>query len=441
MKSCLVALLFFFSQVCFTDTGCECEATYPEVHLNPLTSDFQEITWTTCSNNECNGFLANNRSCLVSINGNIQKTNAKASMIINCNNEACVTSFYLKHELDDDSPLVPMNVCQNPKGCLIPDDPAVNGCIVSTFYVYRYGGVDLHFDFSVWNISWSFCAKGGYGEALITSPKDNITCIMTATLEDLYCPYNSCFYNKGPDYTCFWLNKEAQPPEPPLDGFCLPFKLVKDGSCGSPYFVCKNSIWLGCQKSEGYGNCTNPRLNNEICTIKNYNSQKGKILCKSCSVSWNLAEHDRFLTDPSCVQAVNDGSCAIPEQFKCNGVLWDICVEHNGTATCTHDKTGCDIYISSRCLVPDVASCGEINCDDGCYASWNQPDKPAIYEFPQGCMSNPDPSPDSSSNNNLIIPLSVTGGVIAVGTLSTVFGLVACLVYNHHKRQGYQTVQ
>ncbi|WP_448216897.1 hypothetical protein [Endozoicomonas sp. 2B-B] len=216
------------------------------------------------------------------------------------------------------------------------------------------------------------------------------------------------------------------------------------------YYVCDNTSFLGCKNGEAIGNCTNPR-SNEICRISNHDNSNGELNCPSCedSIGWSLSpigypvdsnDFNQFSVD-SCIEPVKDGSCHLPDSFKCKGVLWDVCVNGNGQGKCTNDMDSCDVIMSSDCPVTKSKTCGAIKCD-GCEAGWNLPDQPALYDFPLGCMNRPSPfNPFSPENEKYIIPLSVAGGVVFVGIVAAIVGVSVYFCNHRYNRQGYQHIE
>ncbi|WP_257291879.1 hypothetical protein [Endozoicomonas sp. ONNA1] len=383
------------------------------------------LEWYNCSYNyeteasNCSGMIANDSSCYVSYSGKISYSGKNSEtedhfLSINCNDNSCVTSI-TSHGW---SPYV----CQTPKGCfsLVNDGTCV---LPKTFK--NENDIKLYYDFHDCEIDWLYCSSG-QGEAFLYNSKKNVT----ATIYDDSCgtPYYGCPFGCSSDQI----------------KNCQPFDFIRDGSCDVKYFVCDNINFLACKNGEAIGNCTNPR-SNEICRISNQDNSNGNLNCPSCGVGWSLSSigypvRDNIFSQfyvESCIEPVKDGSCHLPDSFKCKGVLWDVCVNGIGQGKCTNDMESCDIIMSSDCPVTKSKTCGAIKCD-GCEAGWNLPDQPALYDFPLGCMNKP--SPFSPGNEKLIIPLSVAGGVVFVGIVAAIVGVSVYFCKYRYRRQGYQHI-
>ena len=259
-------------------------------------------------------------------------------------------------------------------------------CILkkSTTFVDDIGeSIRLYYDFTDWDIEWVYCLSDYGGEAKLSSSKSNMT---ASFLQHFFYPV----YNK---YLC---PHECSHNTDPHHTPCT-FKYINDGSCDIEYYVCDDMTVLGCKNGEGVMYCTNPR-SNERCIAIIQSQQEGDIGCpdtgSDCFVDWSIqpveSSSGGFFDVNSCIQPVRDGSCHLPDSFKCEGVLWDVCANGIGQGKCTNDAEGCDIVTSSNCTVTTASNCGAITCDS-CQASWNLPDKPALYDFPLGCMINSPP--------------------------------------------------
>lgn len=244
-------------------------------------------------------------------------------------------------------------------------------------------------------------------------------------------------------------------------------------SASIDYVKCLDPNWISCNSNEATGTCVNHRTG-EKCKMQlggdDIYDYSGIISCPSCHIDTaegcdgtevsDIAACWRYDTDPDsgsistvivenapCIEAIRDGTCSIPH-FKYEELVWDVCVDGNGTGTCTNILLDipCDVYTSSIC-VTGATSCGIIYCvwagvPRECHASWNMPDKPKFYESPYGCMSgkSPNPSADSNNKNNLVLPLSLVGTAVFTGIVSVVTTAAICLCYSRYRRQGYQAV-
>ena len=249
-----------------------------------------------------------------------------------------------------------------------------------------------------------------------------------------------------------------------FSGLGIPQTVDPDCKASIDFFVCNNPTWVSCNYGKAHGHCTNPRLHNESCSVhvrytESNPSFSGDIRCPSCDrpgelpdANWNCGDTlgcviPEWIND-KCIESVRDGTCSIPH-FKYEGLLWNVCVKGVGCGTCTNtffdEPLPCDIQISTNCTT-GAKSCGHIACignQYSCDAYWNFPDKPEFYDYPDGCMSAPKPNPnsDSTENNKLILPLSITVSVLFTGIASVLTTAAICFCYSRYKRQGYHTVQ
>ncbi|WP_448218446.1 hypothetical protein [Endozoicomonas sp. 2B-B] len=225
---------------------------------------------------------------------------------------------------------------------------------------------------------------------------------------------------------------------------CVPYVIDKNCPASFLYVRHENLTWMSCHEGYAVGTFTNPE-NKEVCgmIVESWGS-RGSFVCPSWGEGYcNYGrDYNGFLgicvTSDSRPLLPNDGSCAIPH-FKCKGLLWDFCTKGDGAGQCTNIfldiPEKCTVSISSVCDT-GAESCGIINCEESdCVASWNMPNRPQFYDFPEGCMGKSINFP--SDNNEIIIP-AVIGSVVFVGTASVIGA--ACYFYHRYKRQGYQSV-